>query len=201
MLTHLDYTAFQWVNHFAITEKFMNPLMVLLAEKAEYLFFAGILFYWFYHKDQNRKMVVSACIAACLALAINMIIGDIYYRARPFVAHHVIMLISHAKNASFPSDHAAAAFVIASSIWLWRKRDGWIWLILAAGIAVSRVWTGVHYPLDVIAGMVIGTATAIMVHLLAVHWGKFKELIELFIHLYEKVERKIINTNLTKNEK
>ncbi|OIK15650.1 hypothetical protein BIV60_08915 [Bacillus sp. MUM 116] len=201
MLSHLDYTAFQWVNHFAITDKFMNPIMIFLAEKAEYLFFAGILFYWFFHKNQNRIMVVSACIAACFALVINMIIGDVYYRARPFVAHHVIMLISHAKNASFPSDHSTAAFVIATSIWLWRKRVGWIWLILAAGIAVSRVWTGVHYPLDVISGMVIGATTAIVVHFLAVNWGKFNELIQFLIHLYEKVESKVINKNFIKNEK
>ncbi|MDR7001868.1 undecaprenyl-diphosphatase [Neobacillus niacini] len=201
MLTHLDYTAFQWVNHLAITDRFLNPFMVLLAEKAEYLFFAGILFYWFYHKEQNRKMVVSACIAACFSLAINMIIGDLYYRTRPFAAHHVVMLISHARNASFPSDHATAAFVIAMSIWLWRKRDGWIWLILASGIAISRVWTGVHYPLDVIAGMVIGVAGATVVHLLAAHLGKFNQFIEFLIGIYEKVESKIINTTLIRKEK
>src|SRR4051794_25472804 len=95
MLTHLDYTAFQMVNHLAVTDKFLNPVMVFLAEKAEYLFIAGILFYWFFHKAENRKMVVSACLSACLALAVNVLIGDLFYRARPFVAHHVIKLIPH----------------------------------------------------------------------------------------------------------
>ncbi|MGG1401047.1 undecaprenyl-diphosphatase [Bacillus salipaludis] len=201
MLIHMDYTAFQWVNHLAITDHFMNPFMVFLADKAEYLFFAGILFYWFFHKEQNRKMVASACIAACLALTTNMIIGDFYYRTRPFVAHHVIMLISHAKNASFPSDHATAAFVIAMTIWLWKKREGWIWLILAAGIGISRVWTGVHYPLDVIAGMVIGIVTAVVIYLLTARWGKLNQFIDFLINIYEKLESKIFNTTLIKSEK
>ena len=60
MLSHFDYLAFQSINHLAITDKLLNPLMVLLAEKAEYVFFIGILLYWFFQKSQNRRMVVEA---------------------------------------------------------------------------------------------------------------------------------------------
>lgn len=188
MLTHLDYHIFQLINHLAVSEKFLDPLMIFLAEKAEYLFFAGILFYWFFQKGSNRKMVVEACIAACIALALNAVLGMAFYRDRPFVAHHVNWLIPHAKNASFPSDHATASFVIATAIWIWRKRDGWLWLILAAGIALSRVWTGVHYPADVIAGMIIGVVTASIVHQLVKKWGILDSLIRFLISLYNKIE-------------
>lgn len=193
MLSHLDYLFFQSINHLAVTEKFLDPLMILLAEKAEYLFFAGILFYWFFQKSQNRKMVVEACISACIALGINALIGMSFYRDRPFVAHHVNWLIPHVKNASFPSDHATAAFVIATAIWNWRKREGWIWLFLAAGIALSRVWTGVHYPLDVIVGMVIGVGTALLVRRSIIRWEMLNKFTLLLIRLYEIVESMIIN--------
>ena len=187
-MSHLDYSVFQIINHLAVSDRFLNPFMIFLAEKAEYFFFAAIIFYWFYPKTNNRKMVVEAILAACVALSINGAIGHFFYRARPFVTHHVNFLIAHAKNASFPSDHATAAFVIATAIWIWTKRDGWIWLIIAAGIALSRVWTGVHYPLDVIAGMVIGVTIAFVVHSLFSRFEKMKKVREAIIGVYERVE-------------
>jgi undecaprenyl-diphosphatase len=187
MVSHLDYIVFQWINHLAISERFLNPFMELLAGGAEYLFFVGIIFYWFFQKSQ-RRMVVTACISACVALSINVLIGMFFYRDRPFVTHHVNWLIPHIRNASFPSDHATAAFVIATAIWLWKKRDGWIWLFLAAGIALSRVWTGVHYPLDVIAGMVIGVGTAVAIHSILLKWNFLNKPFIFLIELYERAE-------------
>lgn len=194
-MSHIDYSIFQIINHFAISERFLNPLMIFLAEKAEYLFFAGIIFYWFYRKSQNRKMVIEAILAACVALSINGEIGHFFYRNRPFVTHHVNWLIPHVKNASFPSDHATAAFVIATAIWIWKKRDGWMWLVLAAGIALSRVWTGVHYPLDVIAGMLIGTSVAFAIHFLLVRFEEINKVILWLIEYYEKIESNLLKKN------
>lgn len=189
---HLDYAVFQIINHLAISERFLDPLMIFLAEKAEYIFMASILFYWFYPKSKNRKMVVEAILAACVALSINFEIGHFLYRDRPFVTHHVNWLIPHVKNASFPSDHATAAFVIATVIWIWKKREGWLWLVLAAGVALSRVWTGVHYPLDVTAGMLIGVSSAHAIHFLVHRFGKINRIINWFIEFYEKVESNLI---------
>lgn len=191
-MSHIDYGIFQIINHLAISERFFNPLMIFLAEKAEYLFFAGIIIYWFYPKSENRKMVVGAILAACVALSINGEIGHFFYRNRPFVTHHVNWLIPHAKNASFPSDHATAAFVIATSIWIWKKRAGWLWLVLAAGIALSRVWTGVHYPLDVITGMLIGVGVAFATHFLVSRFEGIEKIVIWLIKIYETMESNLL---------
>ncbi|MBV7505768.1 undecaprenyl-diphosphatase [Bacillus sp. sid0103] len=191
-MSHLDYGIFQLINHLAISERFLNPIMIFLAEKAEYLFFAGIIFYWFYPKAHNRKMVIEAILAACVALSINGEIGHFFYRDRPFVSHHVNWLIPHVKNASFPSDHATAAFVIATVIWMWKKRVGWLWLVLASGIALSRVWTGVHYPLDVVAGMLIGVSVAFAIHFLTLRFGAINKAIIWLIDFYEKLESNLL---------
>jgi undecaprenyl-diphosphatase len=195
MLTHLDYHFFQLVNHLAVSDRSLNPLMIFLAERAEYIFFAGILFYWFFQKRQNRRMVVEAALSACIALAVTALIGMFFYRDRPFVAHHVHWLIPHAKNASFPSDHATAGFVIATAIWIWRKRDGWLWLLLAAGISLSRVWTGVHYPLDVIAGMIIGVSVAFIIHGSLKRFTLLNKLVVGLISFYEKIENMVWKKN------
>jgi undecaprenyl-diphosphatase len=190
-MLQLDYHIFQIINHFAISDASLNPIMDFLSQDGEYLFFLGIIIYWFMRTKTNRRMVAEGLIAACVALGINGLIGLLIYRDRPFVHHHVIQLIQHAANASFPSDHATGAFVIAGSIWIWRKRDGWVWLLLATGIAFSRVWTGVHYPADVLAGIVIGIVIAFSVHGLMNRWKLADNILCSIVDFYEKLESKV----------
>lgn len=187
----LDYQLFQFINGLTITMPFLNGLMKFLAQDAEYLFYLGVLIYWFIRTDSNRRMIAEALTAACVALSVSGLIGAFFYRDRPFVSHAVFQLIKHPANASFPSDHAIGAFVIASSIWMFRKRDGKLWLALAACIAFSRVWTGVHYPSDVIAGAMIGIAAAAGVHRTFAAWRFAGQVLDKAIGLYERMESKI----------
>jgi undecaprenyl-diphosphatase len=186
-----DYNLFKMINDLAGTLTFFNPIMRFLAADAEYLFFLAMVVYWFIRTKQNRTMVAQALISACVALGINGIIAHFFYRNRPFMTHPVIQLIKHPANASFPSDHAAGAFVIALAIWLFRKKDGGIWLGLAACIALSRVWTGVHYPTDVIVGASIGMITAWGIHQLFAKWGFAQRMLDSLIHFYEVLEQKV----------
>ncbi|MFD0696936.1 undecaprenyl-diphosphatase [Paenibacillus sp. GCM10027628] len=187
----LDYQLFQIINHLGVSVSFLNPLMRFFAQDAEYLFYLGIAVYWFTRREANRKMVAEALVSACVGLLMSGLVGHFFYRDRPFVSHTVLQLIAHPANASFPSDHAIGAFVIATSIWLFRRNDGKVWFGLAACIALSRVWTGVHYPTDVIAGAVIGMLAAAIVHQLIARSKQVQKLRDACIDVYEKLEAKV----------
>jgi undecaprenyl-diphosphatase len=189
--SQLDYQLFQAINQFAETAAFLNPLICFLAEEAQYVFILGTIVYWFSRTKQNRRMIAEAFVSGCIALGFSGALGSLFYRDRPFVAHAVNQLISHPINASFPSDHATGAFVIASTIWIVHRRIGWIWIVLAAGIALSRVWVGVHYPSDVLAGALIGMASSAVVHAVFTHFLPAQRLLDGGIGLYEKVEFKV----------
>ncbi|MFB9328708.1 undecaprenyl-diphosphatase [Paenibacillus aurantiacus] len=190
-MLNLDYKWFQLINGFAGHSALWDGIMKFLTNDGEYFFFLGILLYWFTRTNSNRRMVIEALVSACAALGGSVILSRLFDRDRPFVDHHVHLLIQHAANASFPSDHATAAFVVATAIWRSRRKEGWGWLTLAAGIAISRVWTGVHYPLDILSGAAIGSAAAIIIHVGISKSHTVQKVITGAIEMYERMEDKI----------
>lgn len=83
-------------------------------------------------------------------------------RPRPFVAEpgRIHRLLPPVVDPSLPSDHATVAFAVTAGLWelgpAWRLPLG----ILAALIGVARVFVGVHWPTDVIAGAILETSVA-----------------------------------------
>ncbi|TXK76963.1 undecaprenyl-diphosphatase [Paenibacillus sp. N3.4] len=187
----LDYQLFQMINQLGLTMSFLNPLMRFFASYAECVFYLGVIVYWFTRREVNRKMVAEALLSACIGLMISGLLGHFFYRDRPFVVHSVLQLIAHPANSSFPSDHAIGAFVIATAFWVYRRKDGVVWLALAACIAFSRVWTGVHYPTDVLAGGIIGIVSALCVHQLFIRSTIAQKTLMILIDVYEKLENKV----------
>lgn len=190
-IEHWDEWLFLWINGGAEKLAFLNPFMIFLSKYAVLFFMIGALVYWFTRARDNRRMITEALLSGLIGVTVNWIIGEIIYRDRPFVTLHAIQLVGHEANASFPSTHSLGAFVIAMTIWQFRRRAGWVWMILAAGIALGRVWTGVHYPGDVLAGALIGILISVLVHRLFTRISLASSLMELGIYWYERMENKV----------
>lgn len=84
---------------------------------------------------------------------------------------------------SFPSSHAANMFALATVCFLFHRRWGGIALALASLVAFSRMYVGVHWPSDVLAGSLIGMACGwLVVWLLGFAWRQYGE--KFFPHLH-----------------
>lgn len=82
-------------------------------------------------------------------------------RVRPcFAVDGVELLIRQSRSPSFPSSHAANSFGVAVLVGLSLGRWGWSALLLALAISFSRIYVGVHYPLDVVGGALLGAGVA-----------------------------------------
>jgi len=174
-MQEVDWRLFQLVNGVAGHSSILDSLLKLCAQGLEYLLILLALSLWLTPGENRQitgsrqRLVVYAVLAALLALGINQLIGLAWFRPRPFATHHVALLIAHSADSSFPSDHAAGGFALATAVFLaadrWARRLGWAMLALAALLAFARVYIGAHYPFDVIAGGLIGASVAVVLQL------------------------------------
>jgi undecaprenyl-diphosphatase len=89
-------------------------------------------------------------------------------RERPSTVYAQPEPLVHAPHDhSFPSGHASMAFASATTLTFFAPRLAPAFFVLAAAIAWSRVYVGVHYPLDVLGGAVLGVLIAIALRMLA----------------------------------
>ena len=108
-------------------------------------------------KTRKYGMVVLAALALDMVLC-NGILKPLVGRARPFTANLSIqLLVSKPADYSFPSGHTAAAFAAVLALFFAGEKKIWKGaLVLAVLIAFSRLYLYVHYPTDVLAGVLVG---------------------------------------------
>jgi undecaprenyl-diphosphatase len=101
-------------------------------------------------------------VAVVLADASAAVVKALVDRPRPFVRYpETKVLVPRPHDASFPSGHAATSFAAATILSFAFPKAAPAFLVLAAAVAYSRVYVGVHYPLDVIGGAALGALVAI----------------------------------------
>ena len=112
----------------------------------------------------RRRFPLGAVLAGAsylVATGLANLLKGVLDRPRPSVADPAIHpLVTVPGSSSMPSGHAAGAFAAAVAVGLVHPRLRWPLLLLAALIALSRVWLGVHYLTDVIAGAALGCVVA-----------------------------------------
>lgn len=141
------------------------PFITMLGEYGFIWIIFGLLL--LIRRDTRRFGII--CFAALL---LNFLLGEIILknlisRPRPFtLLPEITLLIPPPSSFSFPSGHTASSFTAAVAICFYDKRYGVAALILALLIAFSRLYLSVHYPTDIIAGILLGVACAF-----AARWG------------------------------
>lgn len=157
----MNTNIFLFINNLAGKNPLLDSVMIFSADKLIYLLFAAaaLCVAYLIYKKQWRVIELVG-IALVVSFIIRFILSKLYISDRPFVGHTIHQLLPHAANQSFPSDHATAAFAIAFAILVLTrfKKIGWVLVAAATLIGFARIYTGVHYPLDVLGGLVTALA-------------------------------------------
>ncbi len=178
----MEFAFLYWI------QEMRNPVMDKIMAACTFLgnggwFWIGIGIILFMI-PRTRRAGAGVLISLALGfIAGNIVLKNLIGRQRPcWLDQTVVLLIENPRDFSFPSGHSLASFEGAVSIFLYDKRWGSAAIILAAFIAFSRLYLFVHFPTDVLAGMILGTFTAVFVHKWLEHpdrsWNKRKVEVE-----------------------
>jgi undecaprenyl-diphosphatase len=157
------------INHLAAHTGRAHPVMAAFALWGGPVMLVLILaIAWWQHRRRPAAVADSTAailtgIAAILALGVNQMVAQLWFERRPFVAlHGVTVLLAHSADDSFPSDHATIAGALAVGIMLFARRWGLLAVTVALLLAFARVYAGMHFPIDVLAGLAIGALVALV---------------------------------------
>ena len=136
-----------------------NPLIVKWALFLSYPFtygFITLLVVWAIFLSGRKMYNFSLLLLSGLsAWLVAVFLKNILRLDRPFINLDIIPLYKET-GFSFPSEHMAVFTAIAISMFLINKGAGFVFLIIAILVGLSRIVIGVHYPVDILGGFVVG---------------------------------------------
>lgn len=166
-----DEELFQWINGFVGRWELLDRAMKLLA--SDFLMPVAIAVaafsMWFAGRSSEERLrnqmgFLYAIIGAAFANLFVRALANHVDRARPFAALDDVEVLFYApSDPTVPSNGAAFVFAMAAGVWLTNRRMGVALGVGALLFSFSRVYVGMHYPFDVVAGAAFGALTTYFV--------------------------------------
>ena len=161
----MDLNIVEWLNagvgQFAPWDAFMEAMMSdYLVPVLSSLILVALWFSGSGPEERFRNQLTTICGAAGLGYA-NLgvaLINSQFIRDRPFVSHDMNLLFYEPTDSSFPANAASVGFAIATAVFMRHRRLGLALYGLAFLWSFARVYSGVHYPTDILGGAALGVA-------------------------------------------
>jgi len=153
---------------------FFDTFAVFCAKYLGYFLILCLFFLLINNRKKYQSMVLQSYLSALFSrLIIVNLIRWLLPRERPFVVSDVTLLFSHnSTEASFPSGHAGFYFGLSTVVYFYNKKAGLLFYFASFLICFFRVFAGVHWPSDILAGMIVGIFSGWFIVFL---WKKWKE--------------------------
>lgn len=149
----MDRYLFDQINGLAGKFSWLDALAVFFAEDLAFLLVLLVLVIFF----RKKIVILLSFSAAFLAgFGIAELINLLWQRPRPFIENNTTLLIDKVNQPAFPSIHTIFFFALSTVIYSYNKKAGILFFIASCLMGISRVFCGVHWVSDILAGAILG---------------------------------------------
>lgn len=146
--------------------------MIFGANELIYVIFFICLLLLIFGGAKERKAFLIMIIGLLVAKISIQIIHLIFLEPRPYITFNFIPLIKHIPDAAFPSQHTMFVAVVAFAYIFCKSKFSLLFVLAGLWVGFARIFVGVHYPLDIVGGILVGALSVCLVLL-------FKKLLHL----------------------
>ena len=166
-LTGLNQKIFEVFFGFGHRNFILDAVFIFLAKFLPYFLVLGFLVLVFYKSNSRRRFILYIEAALALILGSGLFVQFFrffYHHPRPFEEMGFIPLIAESASSSFPSNHATILFALSLLVFYLNRKAGLWFFILSLLNGLARVVVGVHWPLDILGGALVGLLAAYLIH-------------------------------------
>ncbi|QEL54834.1 phosphatase PAP2 family protein [Chromobacterium paludis] len=159
MLENVNESLFLLINATPASSSYALQLATFIARDLMRLLPILLLVLWLWGRPMLRATILKALLFTGVALLGNWLIGLAWPHPRPFAMPVGHVFLAHDATPSFPSNHGTI-FAMMALCWCFSPARGWGGLLAVIGVAVawSRVYLGVHFPLDMLGALLVSLA-------------------------------------------
>jgi undecaprenyl-diphosphatase len=182
----IDVAVLLWINQFAHHFYALDAAVVLISKS--YLLKGGVImamFWWEWFREGNdqeyrRELLLTNLLGSLAVIVVARSLAHFLpFRERPLQTPGLGLRLPYTMSAdtlihwsSFPSDHATFLCALATGLWMERRRLGMLAMAYVfVVVCIPRIYLGVHYPSDILAGALIGIGFAVVTEsVIGQHW-------------------------------
>lgn len=164
----MEAFIFRAINDLALKNTWLDTFGLFFAIDFPYILTFCLLLLLVFNFGKYRKIVFQSLVSGFLARGITEFIRLFVDKPRPFVNNevnflHIKTFIEDISSRSFPSGHASFFFGISTVLFFYNKKLGIIFFLASLPIVIARIYCGIHWPLDIAGGLIVGIISGILV--------------------------------------
>ncbi len=163
----MNIEIFNFLHNFSGRSDILDKVIVFIAEPFGYILIVIAYLFLLFHgenessglKNISKKFreIIILSFSVFTAYIVSLIIKNIVNNPRPFlILNDVNELFVYGGYDSFPSGHATFFAALAAAIFIYHRKIGFLFGLGAIIIGLSRIIAGIHFPIDILAGFVLG---------------------------------------------